>query len=456
MAAPDLVEIVFRILLVLFLVCANGFFVLSEFALVTVRKSWVETLSKRGDRRAQTLLRVISDLDNYIASTQLGITIASLALGWVGEPALAAIFRPLFERLAGQYLTAVAAHTTAVTVAFALITFLHVVIGELAPKTLALERTEQMALAVARPMLTFHYVFYPFVVLLNRSGFGFLRLLRLPPAGEHRAMYAEEIQQMINLSRERGLLEPDAYQLMTNVFDFSDLVVRDVMRPRGQVTVVEVSTPLEEIISTFANTGYSRLPVYREQLDNIIGVLYSKDLLPSLQHPESISIENTLRPPLFVPDAAQVGEVLRQLLHAKTHFAIVVDEYGAFEGIMSLEDVLEELVGEIRDEHDLEEEAHFVKQQDGSWLLDGLLTIREVNRRLHLDIPESDEYATLAGFLMTKTGTLPSSGEKIAHDDLNFTIHQIKGHRIASVKMEAPSQAPAETDCVSGPLSVAE
>jgi len=438
---PSLAEIGFRIFLVLFFVFANGFFVLSEFAIVTVRKSWVEALAKRGHRRARRLLRVISDVDNYIAATQLGITIASLALGWIGEPVLAALFQPLFEQLPSQVLTTAAAHTSAIGVAFALITFLHVVIGELAPKTLALERTERVALAVARPMLIFYYTFHPFVRLLNRSGLSFLRLLRLPPPGDHRAMYAEEIQQMINLSRERGLLEADAHQLMTNIFDFSDLVVREVMRPRGQVTVVEVSTPLDEIIRIFAQTGYSRLPVYRQQLDDIVGVLYSKDLLPLLHHPETIQVEGVLRPPLFVPDAASVGEVLRQMLHSKTHFAIVVDEYGAFEGVVTLEDLLEELVGEIRDEHDLEEEAHIIKQLDGSWLLDGILTVREVNRRLHLNIPESDEYATVAGFLMTKTGRLPTVGERILHQDLSFTIQQIKGRRIARVKVETFSRA---------------
>lgn len=434
-------EIGLKILLVGFFVFANGFFVLSEFALVTVRKSWVETLAKRGHRRAQTLLRVISNLDNYVAATQLGITLASLALGWIGEPALAVLFQPLFEQWLSPWPTTAAAHTVAISVAFALITFLHVVIGELAPKTLALERTERMALAVARPMLIFFYVFYPFVRLLNSSGIYVLRLLRLPPAGEHRAMYAEEIQQMINLSRERGLLEAQAYQLMSNVFDFSDLLVRNVMRPRSQVTVVEVSTLVKEIVGLFAQTGYSRLPVYRQHVDNIIGVLYSKDLLPLLHHPESINLEKILRPPLFVPDAASVGEVMRQMLHSKTHFAIVVDEYGEFEGIMTLEDLLEELVGEIRDEHDREDELHILKQLDGSWLLDGSLTVREINRRLQVNLPESDEYATVAGFLMTKSGKLPAVGDKILYHDLCFTVQQIKGRRIARVKLERLSSA---------------
>lgn len=433
----------FNLFLIALLILANGFFAASEFALVSVRRSWVETLARKGNRRAKVLLILTGDLDRYIAATQLGITMVNLLLGWLGEPALAAAVRPVFEGVLSSFVAATLSHTIAILLAFTLITYLLVILGELVPKTLALERREKIALAVAYPILWFYYLFYPFIRLLHWSGVSVLRVLKLPPATEHRAMYAEEIQQMINLSRERGLLEAHAYQLMTNVFDFSDLLVRNVMRPRGQVTVVDVSTPVDEIIRLFAQTGYSRLPVYRQQLDNIIGVLYSKDVLPLLQHPETIHIENVLRPPLFVPDAASVGEVLRQMLHSKTHFAIVVDEYGEFEGIMTLEDLLEELVGEIRDEHDQEEESHIVKQLDGSWLLDGILTVREVNRRLHLNLPESDEYATVAGFLMTKTGKFPPVGEKIIHQDLCFTVQQIKGRRIARVKLELLSRASA-------------
>lgn len=441
MDEPSLAEIALKIFLVLFFVCANGFFVLSEFAFVTVRKSWVETLVKKGNRRARVLLRVITNLDDYIAATQLGITIASLALGWIGEPAVAALLRPLLAHLSEPLWPAAATYTVSIGIAFGLITFLHVVLGELAPKTLALERAEKMALAAARPMFVFYYLFYPFVKLLNKAGLHFLRLLRLPPAGEHRAMYAEEIQQMINLSRERGLLEPQAHQLMSNVFDFSGLIVRNVMRPRGEVTAIDVKTPIHDIIQLFAQTGYSRLPVYRDQRDNIIGVLYSKDLLPRLEQLDQINIESLLRPPLFVPDAISVGEALRQMLQAKKQFSIVVDEYGAFEGILSMEDVLEELVGEIRDEHDVHEESDIIRQTDGAWIVDGLLTVREVNRRLQLNIPESDEYATVAGFLMSITGRLPVVGEKISHKDLLFTIQHVKGRRIDRVRIEVPARA---------------
>jgi CBS domain containing-hemolysin-like protein len=433
---PSLSEISVNLLLVLLFVFANGFFVASEFALVTVRRSWVETLAAKGDRRGRVLLSVVSDLDSYIAATQLGITIASLSLGWIGEPALASLVRPLFENLPSSLLTAAASHTLAVALAFSLITFLHVVLGELAPKTLALERQEKIALAVARPMLWFYYLFYPFIRLLNGSGLFFLRLLRLPPTSSHRAMYAEEIQQMINASRESGLLEAHAHQILTNAFDFGDIVVREVMRPRADVTSVPVTTSADEVIRLFQTTGYSRLPVYRDQPDNIIGVLYSKDLLPALHQTPEITVEALLRPPFFVPDATALGDALRQMRQSKTHFAIVVDEYGAIEGIVTMEDILEEIVGEIRDEHDLEEGDRLVRQPDGAWLIDGTLTVRDANRELPWEIPESDGYTTVAGFVLSIAGKFPAPGESIRHEDLVFTVQQVKGRRISRVRME--------------------
>jgi CBS domain containing-hemolysin-like protein len=449
---PSLSEISVHLFLILLLVCANGFFVASEFALVTVRRSWVETLAGKGNRRAKVLLRVISDLDNYIAATQLGITIASLALGWIGEPALASLVHPLFANLPSPWLTATASHAVAVGLAFALITFLHVVLGELAPKTLALDRRERIALSVARPMLWFYYGFYPFIQLLNRSGMFFLRLLRLPPASPHRVMYAEEIQQLINVSRESGLLEPHAHQIITNVFDFSEIAVRQVMRPRTNVTFIDVTTPVDEIIRLFQATGYSRLPVYRGQPDNVIGVLYSKDLLPALHQSRQSNIESLLRTPFFVPDSTTLGEALRQMRQSKTHFAIVVDEYGAIEGIVTLEDILEEIVGEIRDEHDVEEGEPLIQQLDGSWLIDGTLTVREANRHLPWEIPESDEYTTVAGFIMTHAGKLPALAERIRYHDLVFTVQQIKGRRIARVRLEHQPQMPLTTSSPSPDL----
>lgn len=424
-----------RLLLIFLLVLLNGFFVMSEFALVTVRRSWVETLAGRGDRRARVLLRVISKIDDYIAATQLGITIASIALGWVGEPALARLLEPLFVPLTSQFLASFASHTLAVVLAFTIITFLHVVVGELAPKTLALERTQAIALLVARPMELFYRMFQPFVLLLNRSGIFVLRLLGIPPTHGHGGMYAEEIQHLINLSHEQGLLEPVQHQLISNVFHFSGATVRDAMRPRAEVTAIEAATPFDEIIRTFEASGYSRIPVYRQKWDNIIGILHSKDLLRYLRQPERFKIEQVVHSPFFVPDSASLDDVLRQMRQKKNHFALVVDEYGVIEGIITLEDILEELVGEIHDEHDLDEER-ILRRPDGSIVLAGSVTVREVNRTLGLNLPESDDYSTVAGFLMTHTGRLPLLGDRITYNGVTFTIEKMEGRRVTRICLE--------------------
>lgn len=450
------IESLVRLGLIILLVLANGFFVASEFALVAVRRSWVETQAAKGDRRARLLLPLLDHLDDYIAATQLGITIASLALGWLGEPALARLIAAALERVrAGlpedlfarigapsTWLHPVAIHSIAIALAFATITFLHVVAGELAPKTLALERTPQVALWIARPMAIFYRVFFPFVRLLNRSGLGLVRLLRIPSSRTHGGMYAEEIQHLINVSREQGLLEAEEHQLISNVFTFTATTAREAMRPRADMVTVEADTPFEDLLRVFEETGYSRIPVYRGEPDNIIGVLHGKDLLRYLRHPERFRLEAILHRPLFVPDTAPLDEVLRQMRQQKSHLAIVVDEYGAIEGLLTLEDVLEELVGEIADEHDrdLDEERIRVRP-DGAILLDGGVTVREVNRRLHLDVPESDEYTTMAGFIMARLGKLPLPGDRVVHNGVAFIVEKIEGRRLTQLRVESVARA---------------
>jgi len=432
---PDSLIGSLRLLLILLLVLLNGFFVMSEFALVTVRRSWVETLARRGNQRAAVLQRVISNIDDYIAATQLGITMASLALGWIGEPALARLLEPVVAPLTSPVLVSFARHTVAVVLAFTIITFLHVVVGELAPKTLALERTQSIALWVARPMEIFYRAFKPFIIVLNRSGIFVLRLLGIPPTHGHGGMYAEEIQHLINVSHEQGLLEPVEHQLISNVFSFSGATVREAMRPRAEVTAIEAATPFEEIIRTFETSGYSRIPVYREQWDNIVGVLHSKDLMRYLRQPDRFRIEQVVHSPFFVPDSAALDDVLRQMRQRKNHFALVVDEYGAIEGIITLEDILEELVGEIHDEHDLEEER-ILRRPDGTIVLAGSVTVREVNRALGLNLPESDDYNTVAGLLMTRTGRLPLLGDRISYNGVTFTVEKMEGRRVTRLRLE--------------------
>jgi len=425
-----------RLLVVVLLVLANGFFVAAEFALVGVRRSRVSTLASAGQRRAQRLLRVLDRLDAYISATQLGITLASLALGWIGEETLAYLFQPLFARVLPGAAAAAAAHSAAIALAFALITFLHIVLGELAPKTLALQRAEAVALAVARPMEIFYKVFKAPIWLLNEAGNLVVRLFGLEGAAGHTAVYSEEeLRQLIDLSHKGGQLEAGQRAILSRALDFSDLTARDAMVPRPEVEAISETASLDEIVARIRESGYSRMPVYREALDNIIGVIHSKEVLDYWDDRTGFSSAAVLHPANFVPDTMRLDAVLRLMQEQHVHFAVVTDEYGGVEGIITLEDLLEEIVGEIRDEFDDEAQQLVQRRKDGSYLLDGALPVRSANRRLGLDLPEDTIYHTLAGFLMARAGRVLSQGDKIECGDAEFTVERADRHRIRSVKM---------------------
>ncbi|MBA3715784.1 MAG: HlyC/CorC family transporter, partial [Pyrinomonadaceae bacterium] len=344
---------VFNISLVVFLVLANGFFVASEFALVGVRRSRIATLAENGDKRAQRLLGLVDNLNGYISATQLGITLSSLALGWIGEPAIAHLLEMPLEGLVSETVL----HTISFTIAFSIITFLHIVLGELAPKTIALERAEQTALAIAWTMQAFYKVFYYPIRLLDWAGTRTVRLLGLHASGEHASVYtAEELRGLVNASHKSGHLEEDDRKLINRVFDFADAEVSEAMIPRTNVDAIAQTATLEDVKRAFRKWGYSRLPVYRERLDNIAGVLFRKDFEPYLdpQLASEFDLETLLRPPMFIPATARLGDTLKAMQAARTHLVFVIDEHGGLEGIVTLEDLLEEIVGEINDEYDEE------------------------------------------------------------------------------------------------------
>lgn len=425
------------IALVLLLVLANGFFVASEFSLVAVRRSRIEVLAEGGDRRALVLLELIDNLNAYISATQLGITMASLALGWIGEPAFADL---LEAPLRGQVSDAVR-HTIAFALAFTAITFLHIVLGELAPKTLALERTERIALAIAWPMRLFHKLFRWPIRLLDWAGTRTVRLCGLHPSSEHISVYtSDELRHLIDTSRQSGSIEADEQRLLQGVFEFSDAEVREVMVPRSAVEALPVTATLEETKKAFRTLGYSRIPVYRDQLDNIVGVVYRRDLEPYLEQPhiEGFDLLKLVHPPKFIPSTAQLSTVLRQMQASRTHLAVVVDEYGGIEGIVTLEDLLEEIVGEIVDEFD-EEALAQIMEDNGSYLLDGMLTVRDVNNRLNLHLPEEGSYNTVAGFMLARAGRMMNTGESIEHEEGRFTVESLDRRRIRRVRFTPAS-----------------
>jgi len=428
-----------NIVVVILLVLTNGFFVASEFSLVGVRRSRIATLAAGGDKRAQRLMRLLDNLNAYISATQLGITLASLALGWIGEPLVAHLLEaPLKGRISDTLLD-----TLAFAIAFSVITFLHIVIGELAPKTLALERAERTALAISLPMEIFHRVFYYPIRLLDWSGTRTVRLFGLHPSSEHGSIYtAEELRQLVNASRQSGHVEEEEQKLLNRVFDFTQAEVRQAMIPRTAVAALPLSATLEEAKSAFRILGYSRLPVYRDRFDEVVGVVHRRDLEPYLQEAQGeFDLEKLLHPPVFTPATARLGGVLKQMQASRTHLAVVVDEHGGMQGIITLEDLLEEIVGEIDDEYDEEVRAQIVKEADGTYLLAGMLTVREANRKLNLRLPENAGYTTLAGFLLSQTGRLLHQGETVEFEGSQFSVELTDRHRIRRLRLTPVKQA---------------
>ncbi len=419
------------VFVILLLVGANGFFVASEFALVGVRRSRIQTLATAGDGKAKRLLGLLDNLNAYISATQLGITMASLALGWIGEP----VFAHLLEApLAGRVSEAVL-HTISFAIAFTIITFLHIVLGELAPKTLALERAERVALAISWPMQAFYKIFSWPIRLLDWAGTRTVRMFGLHPTGTHASVYTEdELRHLIDISQKSGHLQPEEQRLIHGVFEFSDAEVREAMIPRTQMDALPVTASLDEARTKFRQTGYSRLPVFSQSMDNIVGVLYRKDLDMGQIEQGDFDLAKLVRPPMFIPATATLGAALAQMKSARVHVSFVLDEHGGIEGLLTLEDLLEEIVGEIDDEYDEEVRSQIVAEPDGSYLLDGMLAVRDANQRLHLKLPENEGYTTIAGFLMAEAGRILKPGDKLAYEGCSFTVERVDRLRIRRVR----------------------
>jgi CBS domain containing-hemolysin-like protein len=440
-------ETLVQILAVFLLVIANGFFVASEFALVGVRRSRVETLAATGHRGARRLLGLLNDLNAYISATQLGITMASLALGWIGEPVVAHLLEaPLRGRVSDTAL-----HTISFAVAFTVITFLHIVLGELAPKTMALEMAERVALAVSWPLLVFYKIFQWPIRLLDWAGTRTVRLFGLHPTHDHASVYTgDELRHLIGASQRSGQLRDGEGRLLDRVFAFGDAEVREAMVPRTQVEALPSTATLEEARAAFLSTGYSRLPVYRGRLDDVVGLLFRKDMDMGQARAEVFDLERLARPPVFVTASASLGDALRQMQSSRVHFVFVLDEHGGLEGILTLEDLLEEIVGEIDDEYDEEAREQIIAEPGGTYLLDGMLAVRDVNRRFGLRLPEDAGYATLAGFLLARAGRILLPGEAVEHEGGTFTVEHVEARRIRRVRYTPPpgetSEAPGERE----------
>jgi CBS domain containing-hemolysin-like protein len=431
-----------KLVAVISLVLANGFFVAAEFAFVGVRRSRIETLAASGDTSAKRLLALLNNLNAYLSASQLGITLASLALGWIGEPAIARLLETPFAGMSDGL-----RHGLSFGIAFAIITSLHIVIGEQAPKLLGLELAEKIALAVALPMQAFYWVFHWPIRALDWASVRIVRLFGLKASLGHASSYTEtEIRQLIDTSRDSGHLRAEERRLIHKVFEFSDTLVREAMVPRTEMAAIPARSSLAQITKAFEKYRYSRLPVYNESLDDVIGFIHSKDVMPYLLHQEKFRLEDVLQPPLYVVDTARLEDVLRQMQKAKSHFGFVVDEHGGLEGIITLEDLLEEIVGDISDEHDEEVNEQITPIGEREYILAGSLAVRDLNRRLKLSLLESEAYTTVGGFLMTEAGHVLTPGEVIDCNGIRFEVDRVERRRVISVRLSLPADSTTAAD----------
>ncbi|MGI8639327.1 MAG: hemolysin family protein [Pyrinomonadaceae bacterium] len=430
----SLTIILLKIFSVLVLVFINGFFVAAEFAIVAVRKSRIETLAAEGKTSAKRLLEILNNISAYLSASQLGITLASLGLGALGEPVVEAILGDWLS----IYLSEWWRHLISYGIAFAIITSLHIVLGEQAPKLFGLAMAERVAMATALPMQIFYKIFKPLIHALDWASAKTVNLFGLEATSEHASIYTqEEIRQLIKISQESGHLNEEERKLINKVFEFSETTVREAMIPRTEIVAIPASSTLEEIARAFREHGYSRLPVFGDSLDDMRGVLHGKDIMQYLLvKPRMFKLERVLKKTFYVVDTARLEDVLRQMQKEKFHFGFVVDEHGGIEGIITLEDLLEEIVGDISDEHDEEVNEQICKEPDGTFILDGGLAIKDLNRRLHLNLPVSESYTTVAGFLMSEAGQILNEGESVSFNGHSFKVERVDKRRILKVRMK--------------------
>jgi putative hemolysin len=448
--------ILIRLFGVLALICVNAFFAATEFALVAVRLSRVRQLVKRGNANARIVQDLVSHLERVVSGVQVGITLATIALGFIGEFTLAQAFEPLLSWIPGAH-AALVANGIAITIAYLLLTTFHVVLGELVPKGISLSHAERVALLVARPFQWYLGVFSIAINILDGMSRTVMRALGVAPRLSHTTVHsAEELQIIIQQARERGLLGADEERYVQSALELGQLQVREIMVPRPDVHALSAEATLEETIQLFARTQRSRIPVYQGTLDHTLGFVHSKDLFGVLierqrragqgRAPAPFDLRRLARELLIVPESKLAGELLTEFRSRGTAMALIVDEFGSILGLVTLEDILEQVVGEIHDEFDLAEPP--VKLNDGSMVFDASLNVRDLEMQYDILLPEDPAYATLGGFALARLGLIPQGGESFDFDGYRFTVYEMDRRRIARLriqKLPGPAEIPAAT-----------
>ena len=441
----DSATTIFNLFVIAFLLFSNGFFVASEFAMVKVRKTRIEQLVNEGNYNAKIALEALKDLDKFIAAVQLGVTISSIGLGWVGEGTLAHIIEPVFAFIPGLGQD-IATHTMAVSISFALITLLHVVIGELIPKSIALEFTEKTTLIIAKPMQIITFVFNPFIWILNGFGNWLLKLFHIPHSHRGSLVHStEELDMLVNASYDGGVLNETEKDILHNAFKFSDLTAKQVMVPRTDMVCIPIDMSIEELNKLAAENQYTRYPVYEDDIDHITGLVHVKDLYSLLLKNEECPISAIQREILLVPETMTMDNLILEFKKRKGQMAIVIDEFGGTSGLITLEDVMEEIFGDVQDEFDEEEEEEDIKEiAPDIYEANAMMRIDEIAEFFNLDEKDFDDedVDTIGGLVVKQLGRLAEVNDSASLNGLNFIVKEIDGARITKliIKREQPPE----------------
>lgn len=430
---------VVKLLLALFLVLLNGFFVAAEFSIVKVRYSQIQLKAAEGNSMAKQAEHIIKHLDEYLSATQLGITLASLGLGFVGESALHHIIENLFHYF-GFAVADATVTTVSLVTSFLIITIMHIVFGELIPKSIAIRKAEPTTMFIAVPLRAFYTIFKPFIWTMNQMSNGVLRLMKIHPASEHEIHSTEELQLLVKQSADSGEIEEENYEIIKNAFDFTDHSAKQIMVPRQNISSIDIDDSVEEIISKIMDGGYSRVPVYSGSIDNIIGIFYAKEIIREYIKRKGIIdhevLKELMREPFFVVGSKKISDLLKVFQQKKQHLAVVIDEFGGTEGIITLEDILEELVGEIQDEED-DEDKIVEKVGENVFWVQATQPLDEINEHLPKSFPlsEDGEYNTLAGFILHELEDIPEENQEFNINDYHVKILKMQNKSVDLVEL---------------------
>jgi len=425
----------FELVLIFFLILANGFFAASEIAIIATRKTRIESLVEKGVRSATLLARLKDDPDRFLATVQIGVTVVGTLASAIGGAAAIEYLKPLIQSLPLPFVTRWG-ESIAILLVVLPIAYLSLVLGELVPKSLALRFSDRIAVLVARPIDFFSRLTSPLGKILTASSNAVLWFFGGKDTGGASFISEEEVKFLIREGAAKGIFDETEKELIHSVFEFVDTPVKAVMVPRTEIHAVDINMPPQEILKSFVDSGFSRIPVYEGEMDKVIGVLYNKDIFRTLQEKGEFRAQDLLHPPFFVPSSLPISQLLKELQKRRSAMAMVVNEFGEVEGLATLEDLLEEIVGEIRDEYDREERGPVERLPDGSMVIQGSALLKDLKSDYGLPFEESPEYLTLAGFVLAKLRRIPRGGERVEHEGYRLTIVDMEGRRIVKIKLE--------------------